>query len=260
MKQQGFTFVEVMVVTSIIGILAMIAVPTYRAFLETAETTSDTVEGTGERIALALESLEGPAPVSSSGSSPAAPSTLPTSEPSAPPVASTPTGNTEPSTPPSSSMPAAGTPPTSSTTSGATPQQEPPPPVSTGSETASNAAENPASSGAGSTGGGGSNNSSAQANIQVQDQYKQCSSESGNCKVKAGDDFEVSFNLQSLGKISEKDIKLVTTGGAKVDNFSYDSKKGTLEVEMEAPDNKNKTFSLMINAGKEKSTLYFKTS
>ncbi len=264
MKQHGFTLIETLVVTSIIGILAMIAVPSYRAFVEQAETTSDTVEGTGERIALAIESLEGPLPSASAASvpsTPAASSTPQNNEPSAPPAASTPASNSEPSSPPSTSTASASAPPTSNTTNGAAPQESAPSEASS-SEAASNNTEPPATGSAGTTGGGsgGSNNNSTQASIQVQDKYKECSSESGNCKVKAGDDFEVSFNLQSLGKISEKDIKLITTGGANVDDFSYNSKKGTLEIEMEAPDKKDKTFSLTVNAGKEKSTLYFKTS
>ena len=60
--------------------------------------------------------------------------------------------------------------------------------------------------------------------------------------------------------MSDKDFKVVATGGAKVDNFSFDSKKSTLEVDVKSPENKNKTFSITVNAGKEKSSIYFKTN
>ncbi len=253
MKQQGYTLIETMVVTTVIGILAMIAVPNYRAFVERAETTSDTVEGTGERIALAVEALEGPIPSAQAATPPAA--TAPANPPQTSDTAPASPGSTanppEATQPPSAS---GSTPPDGTTDNAASPSTEATAPAEEPTP------EPPSTAAPGGNNGGASGGDNAQAALQVSDQYKECTSEGKTCRVKAGDDFEVSFNVQGLGKISEKDIKLVTTGGSKVDDFSYNSKKGTLDIDMKAPDNKNKTFSLTVNAGKEKSTIYFKTS
>lgn len=254
MQQQGYTLVEIMVVTAVIGILAMIAVPSYRAFVERAETTSDTVEGMGERIALAVEALEGPIPSAGAATPPAAtapanpPQTSDTASPASPANATNPPEATQPPS-------ASGSTPTDGTTGNAAS-----PSAETTAPSAEPTPEPPSTAASGSNKGGATGGDNAQAALQVSDQYKDCTSEGKTCRVKAGDDFEVSFSVQGLGKISEKDIKLVTTGGAKVDDFSYNSKKGTLEIDMEAPDKKDKTFSLTVNAGKEKSTIYFKTS
>jgi type IV pilus assembly protein PilA len=249
-NHKGATLPEIATTLAVIGIVAAIALPAYRAYVGNMQASAD---ATGSKIGMAIAAAETAYNQSGSGlPSSGATSTSSSSTPSA-------TGATAGAGTPADNLP------TDGNNVASTPAATPGSSASSGSTASASGADantgsTPADAGTSSAASGGSAGNSSTGSIAVDGKYGDCTSSASACSVKANSDLEVKFDVSALGSVSKSDIKVVVTGGADVKDWGYSGRRDTVTVDVEAPNKKNKTFTVTVMVDQTRSTVYFTTN